>query len=141
MNWQCLNTLPISKELADSTQDAASYYKHNLKINKLYSLEKCFWKLINEDIFVHSYTNINCNQSESKISYWFSAFLSLAIFATSILVLSFTSLPIRFLEKIFLSFFRHQRLALLRQTQVDENSCTVCYDNKANVVIKPCNHK
>lgn len=35
---------------------------------------------------------------------------------------------------------RHQKLAEFRNLQVNENSCTLCFDNQANLVLEPCGH-
>lgn len=36
---------------------------------------------------------------------------------------------------------RYHKLAELGNVQVEEDSCTLCFDNKANAVLKPCNHQ
>lgn len=41
-------------------------------------------------------------------------------------------------EKIILP--RKVKLDNLRKTTINEENCTLCYDNMANVVLKPCNH-
>lgn len=42
-------------------------------------------------------------------------------------------------EKIILP--RHKKLALLRQLTIKEDSCTLCFDNKAEVSLQPCGHQ
>ena len=42
---------------------------------------------------------------------------------------------------ICFAFFRHKQLELLRQVQVHEDSCTLCFDNHATVTILPCKHR
>ena len=37
--------------------------------------------------------------------------------------------------------FRPKRLAELSQMQVSEDSCTLCFDNRANVTLMPCTHR
>ena len=37
--------------------------------------------------------------------------------------------------------FRYHKLAELGNVQVEEDSCTLCFDNKANAILKPCNHQ
>ena len=37
--------------------------------------------------------------------------------------------------------FRHKRLAALSQMQVSEDSCTLCFDNRASVTLLPCTHR
>ncbi|KAK2188972.1 hypothetical protein NP493_119g10089 [Ridgeia piscesae] len=36
---------------------------------------------------------------------------------------------------------RHKRLAALSQMQVSEDSCTLCFDNRASVTLLPCTHR
>lgn len=36
---------------------------------------------------------------------------------------------------------RYQKLAELGNVQVEEDSCTLCFDNKATAILKPCNHQ
>lgn len=36
---------------------------------------------------------------------------------------------------------RHLQLELLRRMSVREDSCTICFDNHANVCLQPCGHK
>ncbi|XP_045192494.2 RING finger and SPRY domain-containing protein 1-like [Mercenaria mercenaria] len=35
---------------------------------------------------------------------------------------------------------RYQKLAELRNVQVKEDSCTLCFDNQANLILEPCGH-
>jgi len=42
-------------------------------------------------------------------------------------------------EKLILP--KHQKLAMLRQVQVQEDSCTLCFDNQATVTLQPCSHR
>ncbi|XP_064640235.1 RING finger and SPRY domain-containing protein 1-like [Lineus longissimus] len=35
---------------------------------------------------------------------------------------------------------RHKKLALLRAVSVKEDSCTLCFDNRATVILQPCAH-
>lgn len=39
------------------------------------------------------------------------------------------------------SAFRHKRLEMLRQVQVHEDSCNLCFDGAANITLQPCGHR
>ena len=36
---------------------------------------------------------------------------------------------------------RQKRLQLLSQVQVSDDSCTLCFDEEATIVLRPCGHR
>lgn len=46
-----------------------------------------------------------------------------------------------FILRIFFFFFRRMRLELLGRQTADEDSCTICFDRKADVMLYPCKHE
>ena len=41
----------------------------------------------------------------------------------------------------YLSSFRHMKLELLKNLNVKEGACTLCFDQTANYYLSPCNHR